>query len=310
MSWKEISMNNPSLLGGEELGGAAVRRRLVGTALRRYREHIGYGLDDAANVLECHRSKISRIETGQRGIRPKELRELLTEYGIGESEQTALTAITHPRNGWHGWWHDYADIIPSGYPDLLSMETLASEILVYDAQQIPDLLQTRGYFRAAAESDPQTPEPGMLDRLAEMSFIRQQVIVHERCTTVTAVIGEAALRQQVGNAEVMRDQIRWLAEVSSTCPSVTLQVLPFGSSIHPQSTAPMSILRFAEAPSLGVVHLRGLNGGVCLIDQAAITSHVRAFTQLQLAALPPHQSAHLMREIPEAVWARGLTALS
>ena len=46
-----------------------VRRVLVGGALRRYREGIGYSLDDAAKVLECDRSKISRIETGHRGIR-------------------------------------------------------------------------------------------------------------------------------------------------------------------------------------------------------------------------------------------------
>jgi transcriptional regulator with XRE-family HTH domain len=68
-----------------------VRRRLVGGALRRYRENVGYALEDAARVLECDRSKISRIETGQRGIRPKELRaaalsaadsaRLLSTYG-------------------------------------------------------------------------------------------------------------------------------------------------------------------------------------------------------------------------------------
>ena len=46
-----------------------VRRRLVGSALRRYREDLGYALEDAARILECDRSKISRIETGQRGIR-------------------------------------------------------------------------------------------------------------------------------------------------------------------------------------------------------------------------------------------------
>src|SRR5580658_10734256 len=72
------------------------RRRLVGTALRRYRENVGYALEDAAQVLECDRSKISRIETGQRGIRPKELRELLTEYGVGEQEQSALAMIAQP----------------------------------------------------------------------------------------------------------------------------------------------------------------------------------------------------------------------
>lgn len=41
-----------------------VRRRLVGDALRRYRENLGYTLDDAARILECDRSKVSRIETG------------------------------------------------------------------------------------------------------------------------------------------------------------------------------------------------------------------------------------------------------
>ena len=56
-------------------GTPPVRRRLLGAALRRYREHLGYGLDEAARILECDRSKISRIETGQRGIRAKELRE-------------------------------------------------------------------------------------------------------------------------------------------------------------------------------------------------------------------------------------------
>jgi transcriptional regulator with XRE-family HTH domain len=60
----------------------SARRLLIGAALRRYREDQGFVLEDAARVLECDRSKISRIETGQRGIRPKELLELLTEYGV------------------------------------------------------------------------------------------------------------------------------------------------------------------------------------------------------------------------------------
>src|ERR1700730_3922653 len=67
-----------------------VRRRLLGSALRRFREHAGYSLEDAARILECDRSKISRIETGQRGIRPKELRELLVEYGVDEDRSEAL----------------------------------------------------------------------------------------------------------------------------------------------------------------------------------------------------------------------------
>src|SRR5260370_40893303 len=94
---------------GTVTGEPPVRRRLVGGALRRYRENVGYVLEDAARVLECDRSKISRIETGQRGIRPKELRELLTEYAVPESGQAALLALA-TRAGHRGWWHPYAGI--------------------------------------------------------------------------------------------------------------------------------------------------------------------------------------------------------
>ena len=90
-------------------GSPPVRRRLLGPALREYRESLGYNLDEAARILECDRSKVSRIETGERGIRPKELRELLTEYGVPDGEQEALLAIAH-RGRESGWWLDYRDV--------------------------------------------------------------------------------------------------------------------------------------------------------------------------------------------------------
>ena len=130
-----------------------MRRRLVGGALRRYRENVGYALEDAARVLECDRSKISRIETGQRGIRPKELRELLTEYGVPEREQAALVAIAS-RGGQRGWWHRYADVLPGPYLDYVIMESAAAEIMTYEAQVVPDLLQTDDYARAIAAAEP------------------------------------------------------------------------------------------------------------------------------------------------------------
>ena len=99
-----------------------VRRRLLGAALRRYRENVGYGLDDAARILECDRSKISRIETGQRGIRPKELRELLAEYGVEEKERLALAAIAR-HNDRRGWWQSYEHVLSDAYQDYIIMES-------------------------------------------------------------------------------------------------------------------------------------------------------------------------------------------
>lgn len=52
-------------------------------------------------------------------------------------------AIADPRAARQGRWQDDADIAPAGYQDLMVTETLASEILIHDAQQVPDLLRTR-----------------------------------------------------------------------------------------------------------------------------------------------------------------------
>src|SRR5580692_4634555 len=92
------------------------RRRLVGRALRQYREALGYTLDDAARMLECDRSKMSRVETGERGIRGRELRELLAEYGVGDEQQALLELLANPRAG-RGWFRDYDNVLRGAWRD-------------------------------------------------------------------------------------------------------------------------------------------------------------------------------------------------
>jgi transcriptional regulator with XRE-family HTH domain len=273
-----------------------VRRRLLGAALRRHRESLGYRLDDAARILECDRSKISRIESGQRGIRPRDLRDLLTEYGVGEQEQQTLTAIAHPHRA-RGWWQPYADALPGPWLDYLITEAVASQIQAYQPQQVPDLLQTREYARAVTAADP-TLSVGTQDLILESMLTRQQLIMGERRPELTVVIGEAALHQVVGGTAAMQAQLARLAEMTTTCPQIIFQVLPFASGAHPAGVGgALSILRFANAPGLGVVHLPGPNGGILLDSPPDVASHARAFTLLTASALTPAATGHLLREM-------------
>jgi transcriptional regulator with XRE-family HTH domain len=273
-----------------------VRRRLVGGALRRYRENVGYALEDAARVLECDRSKISRIETGQRGIRPKELRELLTEYGVPASEQLVLVAIAS-RGGQHSWWHPYADVMSDAYLDYVIMESAASEIMAHEAQLVPDLLQTDDYARAIAAA-----EPGYLtgqqreDAVAAKAVRKQAVLNGSRRLSV--VLGEGALHQAVGGAGVLAGQISHLVKLSSDFPAVTIQVLPFSAGAHAAAgSGSLTILRFPDAPSLGVVYLEALSGGVYLESRADVARYVRAFALLRAAALSPAETARMLRDM-------------
>ena len=264
--------------------------------MRRYRENVGYALEDAARVLECDRSKISRIETGQRGIRPKELRELLTEYGVPDREQAALVAIAS-RGGQRGWWHPYADVLPGPYLDYVIMESAAAEIMTYEAQVVPDLLQTDDYARAiAAAAEPgHATEPEREEAAAARATRRQAVLGGSAERRLSVILGEAALHQAVGGPGVMAGQISHLVQLADDFPRLTLQVLPFTAGAHAAAgSASLAILRFPDAPSLGVVYLEALSGGVYLESQEDVARYIRAFALLRAAALSPADSARLL----------------
>ena len=277
-----------------------VRRRLVGRALRTHRERLGYTLEDAARLLECDPSKISRIETGQRGIRPKELRELLTDYRTGEEQQALLAELADPR-GAFGWYWDYADVLPSAQRDYLIMEAAASKITVYEAQRVPGLLQTPAYARALAETDPFLADAAARDRAVEALLARQQAILAERRPEVHLVIGQAALHQQVGSPKVMNEQLALLAGAAADSGTVAVQVLTFESGAHiAAGEGTVEIVQFAGAPGQGLVHVGGIAGGTCLEGQVDLAAYAGAFDQLRAFALSPAQSALLLRGLAGA----------
>ena len=293
-------------------GTPPVRRRLLGTALREYRESLGYNLEEAARILECDRSKISRIETGERGIRAKELRELLTEYGVPPTEQEALLAIAH-RGRETGWWLDYHDVLSAGAQDYVIMETAATEIFAYEANQVPDLLQTPGYMRAVAAADSRYTSAEQCAHAVEVKLNRQRIVVAGRAPSLDVVVTEGALRQTVGPALLMREQLAQLAVQAETgfadgladgsVPEgqrcrISLRVLPFTAGVHAAAgCGSMTMLRFAGTPEIGVIHLAALSGGVSLEGREEIARYLRLIGQLRAAALTTSRSAHLIRAI-------------
>jgi transcriptional regulator with XRE-family HTH domain len=263
-----------------------VRRRLVGAALRRYRQDQGYDLDDAARILECDRSKISRIETGQRGIRNRELRELMTEYGLDKPAQDVLAAIAAPRSA--GTWRHACDgQLPDVWPDLMALEATASKIRIYEAQRVPELLQTQDYAAEAAGP-----------ALAAAIVTRQEAALGDLGHEITVVIGEAALRQVTGGHVVMRDQLAMLAEVSTSLPHVSVQVLPFTREAHAVACS-FAIFQFAGLPELGTVCLPGIGGAEFLDGEHHVSAYETAFGKLRAAALDPDASVRMITSLAE-----------
>jgi transcriptional regulator with XRE-family HTH domain len=282
-----------------------IRRRLLGTALRRYREAMGYGLEDAARILGCDRSKVSRIETGHRGISVADLSALLDDYGVPPAERAALSAIAH-RGHDGGWWQDYRDVLSDAGRDLAVLEALATEIVGFEAQMVPELLQTEDYARAVAGADPGYPGDEPRGRAVKSRLIRQAVVLGDCRARLHVVIGEGAVRQMVGGPDVMRRQLRRLAnlgdEEGSPVGDVTVQVLPFTAGAHPVAEAgAVTLLRFGTVPGLGAVHIGGLSGGATLDSPDDLARYGQALEVLRATALTPADSVRLLRDIAGAL---------
>lgn len=275
---------------------STVRRRLIGGELRRLRQSADFSLDDAARILECDRSKISRIETGHRGIRPKELRELLAEYGVAEKRRYALANLAR-QTGKRGWWQKYGNVLTESRQELISLEEDAATEWSFALQFIPDLLQTEAYIRSIAETSRTEDLPQNLEHLVAACIMRQYVLIRDTAPLrLWAILSEAALRQMVGGPDVMHNQLRYLIDIQTKLPNVTIQVLPFDSSTHIGTSGPFTGLSFPEPADLGVVHIDDLTGSSYLEAPEHVQQHRRAFEKLVTCALPAEPSMTLIEK--------------
>jgi hypothetical protein len=181
------------------------------------------------------------------------------------------------------------DALAGGYLDFVAAESAASRIVAYAPVQVPELLQTSGYAQAVTAADASVPEDAE-PVLVAAALSRQEAVLHERGPVLAVVIGEAALRQRVAGAEVMRAQLRHLAGLADGCPQVTIRLLPFTAGAPAAGgTGGFTVLQFGQVPAIGLVHVAGPSGGP--VAPAAAATYLRAFTLLESLSLSPADSA-------------------
>ena len=112
-----------------------------------------------------------------------------------------------------------------------------------------------------------------------------------------AILSEGALRQLVGGATVMRAQLAHLIQIGSDQPNVNLQVLPFAAGAHAATSGPFAIMKFPDAPDLGVVYLEGQTGGIYLDTADEVARYTLVFEHLRASALSTAATARLIQEV-------------
>lgn len=272
-------------------GSPTVRRRRIARELRHLRDKAGMTLEQAARQLDMSRSNLSRIETAQIGIKPRDVRAALALYGITGDDAEPLIEIARGAQQ-RGWWQNYADVLPSWFEFYVGLEAEAVRVSTYEAEVVPGLLQTEAYARAvyrltAGEDD--------LDRKVAARLRRQHVLRGDSPATFSAVLNEAVLLRAFGGVTVMREQLEYIVELAAL-PNVTIQVLPFSVGGHPATTTPYVILSFPDPDDNSVVYLDNLTVGIALEEPDQVVGYTIVHQRLCGIALTAEQSVQRVRD--------------
>jgi Domain of unknown function (DUF5753)/Helix-turn-helix domain len=285
-----------SMFGQQGGGGPTVLRILLGAQLRHLREVAGIGRDEAGYAIRASSSKISRLELGRVGSKERDVCDLLSLYGVADSKQREALLSLARRANVPGWWHHYADILPSWFEVYVGLEEAASRIRAYEVQFVPGLLQTEDYARAVTLLGHPDATSEEIDRRVSLRVTRQRLLTGPEATHLWVVVDEAALRRPLGGAAVMRAQLDHLIEMAGS-PHVTLQIVPFMRGGHAAAGGPFSILRFAEPDLPDVVYLEQLTSAVYLDKPENVDRYMAVMERLCVDAEPATATARFLTQI-------------
>ncbi len=272
-----------------------VRRKRLATELRRLREQARLTCESVGQRLDCSGTRISRLETGRISARPGDVRELLEVYGVTGDQADALVELAREARR-KGWWHRFGPVTPSWLEAYLGLEAEAARVWDFQAMVLPGLVQTEDYTRAILCATGGAGPAGDIEQQVALRMARQAVLSGTAPAELCLVLSEGALRVQVGGPEVMRAQLRKLADVAGR-GQVTLQVLPSGAAAHAQAVSPFTILDFADPADPAVVHTEHLTGSLLLDDPDEVRAYTALFGRLRAAALGPGPSLDLVARL-------------
>ena len=296
VSSEDSAWDVPPSIFGTRAGGPTVQRLVLGSQLHRLRESRGITAEQAAEAIRGSHSKISRMEHGRVGFKERDVGDLLTLYGVTDSEERAALLNLAREANTPGWWHAYSDILPSWLEPYVGLEAAASVIRTYQIQLVPGLLQTEGYARALIRQGSAASEEEIARR-SELRASRQEILRRPDAPQLWVVVDEGALRRPVGSREIVREQLKYLIEVADH-PAVTLQILPFSAGAHSAMGGPFTILRFAEPDLADVVYIEQLTSALYLDKPVEVDSYLEVMEQLCLQAEPVANTTKVLQPDP------------
>lgn len=265
--------------------------RGIGLELQRLRKASGLICQEVGAAVGLSGSTISRIETGRRQPTVDEVAAILTALDVTGVTREHLINLAHRQTE-----TDSLAGPPSSEQSRTyrNFEVRATEVTEFAPVLVPDLAQTPEYAHAVLSAlRPDAAEDDVEDQVGER-MSRHAILTRRKPPELHWIVTETGLRQPIGGAKRMGEQVRRLAELAAWS-NITVTVVPSGVAVHAGLLGQFVILDFAAEPT--VVHVPELTTGLFLDDPDKVAAYQLAAQRLTAVALGIEESARLLDTI-------------
>lgn len=264
-------------------------QKVFGAMLGYFRTSAGLTPDQLGSLVFLSGSQIRKVEAGIRTPSEElvkaceDLPQLACNGALAKLHELLAKSLKNHRGAYPGWF--------AAWPD---KEAAAKRLRSFSLVVIDGLLQTDDYARAILSTKVGiTPEK--LDAAVDARLARQRILTREDPPELWVIIDEGALRRPVGSPEIMREQLKHLAEMARK-PHIVVQVIPFESAAHEGLRGgPFKVADFEDAP-VAAYQDTALAGQIIEdTDEAEALAHT--WDTLRSEALPQAASLKLIEEL-------------
>ncbi|GGP86590.1 helix-turn-helix domain-containing protein [Saccharothrix coeruleofusca] len=281
-----------------EPGPLTVKMRRICLELARVRGERGLTQKDVERLLGIPSSTLSRIESCERAVRRDDLSALLAIYQVARPVREAVLELHREAN--LPSLLEEADLhVHDELATWVGFEEHAVEIRNYEHFLVPGLCQTEDYARAVIENYGLPLERSEVHRRVAARIARQGLLRREGGPRLNVLLHEAALWQDVGGPDVMREQLRHLAALADR-PGIEVRIVPGGVGAHPGLVeGAFVILDFVGLPSL--VHIEHMVHSLYLEEKPDANAYKAAFNGILAVAHGARDSVDLIRKLGEGL---------
>ncbi|WP_030751315.1 helix-turn-helix domain-containing protein [Streptomyces sp. NRRL F-5135] len=189
------------------------------------------------------------------------------------------------------------DKYPKQFKDYVLLEQIALSLHLFSTLVVHGLFQTEEYAKALITGGYPPPSAERVDELVEARMARKALFDREPMALIELILEEGMLRRPIGNWQIMREQLRYLADCARR-RNVTIQVLPQHCGLSGEHAGAYGDMTLLETPDHNhLVYLEPQDESLLIKDPAKVSTYAQRYAKIRAQALGPRESLGLIEQL-------------